>query len=157
MVKNLLQCRRPGFDPWVGKIPWRRPWQLTLVFLPGDSPWTEEPGGLQSMGSAESDTTEWLWQSRAWNPELRTSRPVLLASRFTGYCHSFYYWFPKWFLSLSSKLEATYSLRHHLFDPWSVTIFPELVNYYYFLVEVFLKHLHFWLSLEMWTIWQHWV
>ena len=31
LVKNLLQCRRPGFDPWVGKIPWRRKWQPTPV------------------------------------------------------------------------------------------------------------------------------
>ena len=38
-----LQCRRPGFDPWVGKIPWMRVWQLTLVSLPGETPWTEEP------------------------------------------------------------------------------------------------------------------
>ena len=29
---------------------WRRAWQLTPVLLPGESPWTEEPGGLQSMG-----------------------------------------------------------------------------------------------------------
>ena len=36
---------------WLGKIPWRRAWQPTPVFLPGESPWTEEPGGLQSMGS----------------------------------------------------------------------------------------------------------
>ena len=35
MVKNLPQYRRPGFDPWVGKIPWRREWQPTPVFLPG--------------------------------------------------------------------------------------------------------------------------
>ena len=35
----------------VGKIPWRRKWQPTPLFLPGYSPWTEEPGGLQSMGS----------------------------------------------------------------------------------------------------------
>ena len=39
------------WDPWVGKIPWRRAWQPTPVFLPGESPRTEEPGGLQSMGS----------------------------------------------------------------------------------------------------------
>ena len=32
-----LQCRRPGFDPWVGKIPWRRAWQPTLVILPRES------------------------------------------------------------------------------------------------------------------------
>ena len=28
------------------KIPWSRAWQPTPVFLPGESPWTEEPGGL---------------------------------------------------------------------------------------------------------------
>ena len=47
---GLLQCRRPGFDPWVGKIPWRRAWQPTPVFLSGESSWTEEPGRLQSVG-----------------------------------------------------------------------------------------------------------
>ena len=32
-----LQCRRCGFNPWVGKIPWRRIWQSTPVFLPGET------------------------------------------------------------------------------------------------------------------------
>ena len=32
-----LQCMRPWFDPWVGKIPWRREWRPTSVFLPGES------------------------------------------------------------------------------------------------------------------------
>ena len=50
MVKNLLQCGIPEFDPWVGKIPRRRRWQPSLEFLPGESPWTGKPGGLQSMG-----------------------------------------------------------------------------------------------------------
>ena len=34
------QCRRHkrhGFDPWVGKVPWRKAWQPTPVFLPGES------------------------------------------------------------------------------------------------------------------------
>ena len=44
-------CKGCGFDPWVRKILWRRAWQPTPVFLPGESPWTEKPGGLQSMGS----------------------------------------------------------------------------------------------------------
>ena len=35
----------------MGKIPWRRAWQPTAVFLPGESSWTEEPVGLRSMGS----------------------------------------------------------------------------------------------------------
>ena len=34
----------------LGKTPWRRAWQPTPVFLPGESPWRQEPGGLQSMG-----------------------------------------------------------------------------------------------------------
>ena len=54
-----LQCGRPGFDPWVRKIPWRRKWQPTPVFLPG------EPHGQRSLVDcsprvAESDTTERL-------------------------------------------------------------------------------------------------
>ena len=51
------QCRRPGFNPWVGKIPWRRKWQCTPVFLPGESQWTEESDRLQSMG-LQRDMTE---------------------------------------------------------------------------------------------------
>ena len=31
------RCKRRGFDPWVGKIPWRRAWQSTPVFLHGES------------------------------------------------------------------------------------------------------------------------
>ena len=30
-------CKRHGFDPWVRKIPWRRKWQPTPIFLPGES------------------------------------------------------------------------------------------------------------------------
>ena len=32
-----LQCGRPGFDSWIGKIPWRRKWQSTPALLPGKS------------------------------------------------------------------------------------------------------------------------
>ena len=52
-AKNQPACRRPKrcrFDPWVGKMPRRRKWQPTPIFLPGKSQ-TEEPSGLQSMGS----------------------------------------------------------------------------------------------------------
>ena len=37
-------------DLWVGKIPWRRAWQPTPVFSPGEFPWTKEPGRLQRVG-----------------------------------------------------------------------------------------------------------
>ena len=34
--RNHLQCRSPGFNPWIRKIPWARERQPTLVFLPGE-------------------------------------------------------------------------------------------------------------------------
>ena len=56
-VKNLpanaragRECRRSGFDPWDGKLPWSRKWQATSVFLLGISHGQEKHGGLQSMG-----------------------------------------------------------------------------------------------------------
>jgi len=45
------QFRRCGFDPWVGKIPWRRKRQPTPSILAWRIPWAEEPGELQSRGS----------------------------------------------------------------------------------------------------------
>ena len=60
-------CRRHKryrLDAWVGKISWRRAWQPTPVFLPGESPWTEEPG-YSLWGHKESDTTERL--SSVWS------------------------------------------------------------------------------------------
>ena len=35
--ESTCQCRRHGFSPWVGKIPWRRAWQTIPVLLPGES------------------------------------------------------------------------------------------------------------------------
>ena len=58
VVKNLpasVGDMRCGFNPWIRKIPWRRKWQPTLAFLPR-VPRSEEPGGLQSMGVAKSQT-----------------------------------------------------------------------------------------------------
>ena len=49
-----MQDGRPGFNPWVGKIPWRREWQPTPVFWPGEfnglySPWSSWPPPLASV------------------------------------------------------------------------------------------------------------
>ena len=43
-------CRRREFDPWVGKIPWRRKWQPTPVFLPGKSHGQKSLAGYSSWG-----------------------------------------------------------------------------------------------------------
>ena len=60
LVKNPLQCRIPGFDPWIGKIPWRRAWGPSPVFLPGESHAQRSSAGYNPRGHKESDTTEQL-------------------------------------------------------------------------------------------------
>ena len=60
-VKHVrLQCGRPGFNPWVETISWRRKWQPTPVFLPGKSHGWRNLVGCSPWGCKESDTTEWL-------------------------------------------------------------------------------------------------
>ena len=54
------RCKRHEFDPWVRKIPWRRAWQPTPVFLRGESHGQRSLMGCSSWGRKESDTTEWL-------------------------------------------------------------------------------------------------
>ena len=49
-----LQCRRPGFNPWVVKIPWRRKWKPTPVFLPG-----EFHGQRSLVGTVHEVTKSW--------------------------------------------------------------------------------------------------
>ena len=81
------QCRRRKrcrFNPWIGKIPWSRKEQLTPVSLPGKTPWTEDPGGLQAMESqrarhdrndlaAAADTCIWINESLCCPPETNTT------------------------------------------------------------------------------------
>ena len=49
---------RRGFNPWVGKIPQRRAWQPTPVFLPGESHGQRSLVGYSPQGGKESDMTE---------------------------------------------------------------------------------------------------
>ena len=65
---------RRGFNPWSGKIPWRRKWQPTPVFLPG------EPHGQSSSASYSSRS-----QSQTWLSDWTTTR------KDTGERHHFYY------------------------------------------------------------------
>ena len=55
-----LQCTRPKFDSWVGKMPRRRKWQPTPVFLPEKSHGQRSLAGYSPWGSKESDSTSWL-------------------------------------------------------------------------------------------------
>ena len=85
--ESACQCRRRkrhGFDPWVGKLPWRRNGN-TPVFLPGKSHGPRGLAGYSPLGCKESDTTE----------------PLHFTSPYTG--------LPRW---LSSK-ESTCQCRRH--------------------------------------------
>ena len=53
----ILQCRRHGFGPWVGKIPWRKEWLPTPVFLPGISHGQRSLAGYSLWGRTELDMT----------------------------------------------------------------------------------------------------
>ena len=55
-IAFYLQCRRPGFDSWVGKIPWRRKWQSTPALLSGKS-----HGRRNLIGYSP-----WVAKSRTW-------------------------------------------------------------------------------------------
>ena len=54
------KCKRQGFDPWVGKIHWRRAWQPTPVFLPGEFHGQRNLAGYSPCSCKKSDTTERL-------------------------------------------------------------------------------------------------
>ena len=60
-TEPTCQCRRPkrcGFDPWVGKISWRRARQSTPVFLPGESHGQKSLAGYSTQACKELDITE---------------------------------------------------------------------------------------------------
>jgi len=56
LASQFLQCRRPGSNPWVRKIPWRKEWLPTPVFLPeefhgqrslvGPGPWSHKESAM---------------------------------------------------------------------------------------------------------------
>ena len=61
---------RHGFDPWVGKIPWRRKWQPTPVFLPGVSHSPRSLVGYSPWGRKRvgQDLTTKQQQQQGWGP-----------------------------------------------------------------------------------------
>ena len=64
MVKNLPTMQKPRFDPWVRKIPCRREWQPTPIFLPGDFHGQRSLVGCSPWGHKELDETEGLTHTR---------------------------------------------------------------------------------------------
>ena len=59
-IESACQCRRRGFDHWVRKSPWRKKWQLTVIFLPGKSHGQRSLAGYSPWGRQELNMTYWL-------------------------------------------------------------------------------------------------
>ena len=93
-----LQCRRPGFDPWVGKIPWQWEWQPTPAFFADRIPWTEEPGGLQSMGLQRFRHD---WETNTF-----------IAPEVLDHTNTFLHHLYSYFLTENSNYENEYFLRY---------------------------------------------
>ena len=87
-IVKSLQCGRPGFNPWVGKIPWRRNWQPTPVLLPRKFQGWRSLVGYSPWGHKELDTTEqlhWFVTSSQPGPRQPHLQP-LFPPRFPRQC-----------------------------------------------------------------------
>ena len=79
-------CRRHkrcGFDPWVGKVPWKRSWQPTHSSSHAwKTPWTEDPGRLQSLWGSQRVRQDWsdlaCMCARTWPCPAPTGWPLAL-------------------------------------------------------------------------------
>ena len=97
MVKNLPALQETRFNPWVGKIPWRRAWQLTPVFLPGES------HGQRTL--TEKERNKWSMMCKAGGKRsyvgTRLKAPRKLPQT-RQVCHSFVYLFGKACVGMNS-------------------------------------------------------
>ena len=79
-----LQYGRPGFNPWIGKIPWRREWLRTPVFWPEEFHRQRSLAGYSPWGHKQSDTTERFslcatYYSRSYEVHIQFSSVQLLS------------------------------------------------------------------------------
>ena len=82
--ESACQCRRCGFDPWVGKIPWRRKGQPMPVFLPGKPQGQRNLEGYSPWGHKELDTIYRLSTHVCFPTQLSVMLPWQLDISYTG-------------------------------------------------------------------------
>ena len=78
-TESTCQCRRCRFNPWLRKIPRRRKWQPTPVFLPRKSHGQRSLEGYSPWGLKESDTTQQLKQQTTFTPPSTPMHRLLLS------------------------------------------------------------------------------
>ena len=77
------RLKRREFYPWVRKIPWRRKWQLTPVFLPGKFHEQRSPAGYTPWGHKEMDATKATERAHT-HARFRLSSKDIRGGAFTG-------------------------------------------------------------------------
>ena len=114
---NLLQCRRPRSDPCVRKIPWRRKWQPTLVFLPGEFHGQRSLASYRPWGHKESDITERLSLSLLteclFSLEIHILKP---SSQYDGICRQDF-GEDNWFTKVESSWEGLIPIWRNYTEP----------------------------------------
>ena len=85
--ESACQCRRPGFDSWGRRIPWRRKWQPTPVFLPGKFHGQGSLAGYSPGGCKELDTIEQLNNKYNWFPRAARKKCQKLGAGVGGVNH----------------------------------------------------------------------
>ena len=117
------QCkrhRRCRFNPWVGKIPWRRKWQPTPVFLPRKFCGQRSLVGY-SPCVAELDMTEWAWHRMVYGDrwtcpspgDLPHSRIESMCLMFPALAGRFFTTFPRYSWSMPNS-KVSYSFLFSL-------------------------------------------
>ena len=118
-VKNPPAMQVNRFNPWARKIPWRRKWQPTPVFLPGKSHGWRSLAGYSPWGCKESDTAEWFHFMKSININIYAKiRCFPLLNSFLGICspeqichmEGYYEFYNAWYM-LSISFQKNYASK----------------------------------------------
>ena len=123
------RCRKCGFDPCVGTIPWRKTWQPTPVFLPGESQGQRILAGYSSWGHKESDMTEHAQMhthsSRVKTPwKSRVPDGIIIRWRRAA--------------PLASDCAVTGKQTVVMLGPWDIVVTTDSPNVWGFLIQTYL-------------------
>ena len=115
---QFRRCKRQGFDFWVGKIPWRRKWQPTPVFLPGESHGQRSLAGYSPWG--------WPRVRHSW----ATNQPTKASDTKSPFVHSFPEWEPLKIMrcvwSESTEWDFIYPHGQETWDPSRIILKDEV-------------------------------